>query len=197
MIYGCETKILKYRYYLFTDGFSCRSLFCCALGDLLGPARQSTSVTYVLRTLSHWFGFIIMLKEASASSLGKGGATQPMAVERERRGSVRERELDIRDVPAPERPLLATRDFTSTRAFYHVRRESKRIHTPPPPRVLNTLGFPESPFLRRTLRFTRKLLPVSQQTVQCNRNERERSPPPFPPVPANTLSVVKLGAAVS
>jgi len=60
----------------------------------------------------------------------------------------------------PPSPLVA-RDLAPTQAFYHVRRKSKRVSSFPSPRVPTLSKFTESPFLRRTLRFTRKLLPVS------------------------------------
>ena len=159
----------------FTDGFSGRLLSCRALRVLLEATRQPMSVTYVVKTLAHWSGFFIILKGASASLLRKG--------KRRRESWIRSGNGSGSPRAGSRTPsLLIVRDFASTRAFCHVRRKSKRVHTPPPPRVLRTIGFLESPFLRRTLRFTRKLLPVSQQT-RIIRNEREWLTAIFPPVP--------------
>ena len=93
-----------------------------------------------------------------------------------------DRKLYTCHVPTSDSILSSRRDLISTQAFYHVRRKLKRVSSFPPSRVLNTSKFTESPFLRRTLCFTRKLLPVSQQ-IRTVRNEREWLTTIFPPVP--------------
>ena len=80
-------------------------------------------------------------------------------------GAERNRELDTRHVPTSEHPPFPLLQLNPS-AMSVV---SQRVCSFPPPRVLNTSKSPESPFLCRTLRFTRKLLPVSQQTVQSER----------------------------
>ena len=90
-------------------------------------------------------------------------------------GTERNRKLDVRHVPTPEYPHPLFSPFVNLfrpQSFHNVRRKSKRVSSSSLLRVLNTPKFSESPFLRRTLRFTRKLLPVSQQT-RMNQNERE------------------------
>ena len=78
-------------------------------------------------------------------------------------------------------PLVAT-----SLQLKHVRRKLKHVSSLPPPRVLNTSKFSESPFLRHTLCFTRKLLPVSQQT-RIIRNEREWLTIIFPLAPRSGI----------
>lgn len=76
-------------------------------------------------------------------------------------GTERNRKSDVRGTcRLPSIPHL----LTSTQAFYHVRRKSKRVSSFTPLRVLITSKFLEPPLFRRTLRFTRKPLSVSQQT---------------------------------